>query len=74
MDGNTNEYPYLTLLLLYRAGLHQEAILYCNNSNLDDVRIFGDEIYQKCVHVFGGRLPQQELADFMGLEQSTRSQ
>ena len=31
--------------------------MFANKSNLDDVRIFGDEIYQKCIVVFGGRLP-----------------
>ena len=45
---NSQEYPYLTILLMYRAGLHDEAILYCKNCPLEDVRIFGEEIYQKC--------------------------
>ena len=70
MDLNTNHYPYLTVLLLYRAGLHQEAIMFCNSSPIEDVRIFGDEIYQKCQAVYGGRLPQQEIANFISYAQS----
>ena len=45
--------------------------MYCTNCNLQDVRVFGDEIYQKCITVFGGRLPQNEIANFMGHAQST---
>ena len=58
MDTSTNHYPYLTILLLYRAGLHQEAILFCNSSPIEDVRQFGDEIYQKSQVVYGGYIPQ----------------
>ena len=45
MDQTTSHYPYLTILLLYRAGLHQEAIMYCNGSPFEDVRYFGNDIY-----------------------------
>lgn len=54
---NSSEYPYLTILLLYRAGLHQEAVMYCKNSQLEDVRVFGDEIYHKCLTFYSWRLP-----------------
>ena len=37
---------------------------------MEDVRIFGDEIYQKCQVVYGGRLPQQEITNFMSNAQS----
>ena len=57
MDPSTNDFPYLTILLLHRAGLHQEVIQYCTRSNLEHVRIFGDEIYQKVISLYGGRLP-----------------
>ena len=62
-----SEFPYVTILLLYRAGLHNEALVYCANSNLEEVRVFGEEIYQKCMKVYGGRLPQSELSSFMSL-------
>ena len=54
----------MTVLLLYRAGLHTEAIMYCNQSHLEHVRRFGDEIYQKCQMVYGGKIPQSEIANF----------
>ena len=57
-DPNTDSYPYLTVLLLYRAGLHTEANMYCNQSHLEHVRRFGDEIYQKCQTVYGSKIPQ----------------
>ena len=71
MDANTNEFPYLTILLLFRAGLHQEAVHYCTRSSLPDVRTFGYEIYQKCTIVFGGKLPQEELASFLSQAAAT---
>ena len=40
--------------------------MYCNHSSRQDVRVFGDEIYQKCDSVFRGRLPQSEIANLMG--------
>ena len=42
--------------------------MYSQNST-DDVRVFGDEIYQKCVVVYGSKLPQAEIASFMAHSQ-----
>ena len=34
VDGSSeDEFPYLVLLLLYRAGEHQAAVQFCNRSN-----------------------------------------
>ncbi len=74
MDPSTNDFPYLTILLLHRAGLHQEVIQYCTRSNLEHVRIFGDEIYQKVVSLYGGRLPQEEMSNILAFEKQTAHQ
>jgi len=45
MDMERSHIPYLTVLLLHRAGLHQEAVLFCNQSPMEHVQIFGNEFY-----------------------------
>ena len=70
-DYKTNEYPYLILLLLYRAGLHQAALTYCSGSSLPHVQEFGLQIYQKCVTVYDGKLDKGELHAFMNHVQTS---
>ena len=68
-DDQSNEYPYLTALLLFRAGRHQEAVWYLSNSSLEHARQFGDEIYGKYLGTFGCRLPQEEIQGVMATAQ-----
>ena len=43
IDETNDSYPYLTVLLLFRAGLHAEAIWFCAQQvNLKDVQNFGE--------------------------------
>lgn len=37
---------------------------------MEDVRIFGEEIYNKCLTFYSWQLPQQEIANFLGHAQS----
>ena len=61
VDSGSNEYPYLTALLLFRAGLHQEALWSMQQSRLEHVRVFGEQIYSKYLQKYGGKLPQEEI-------------
>ena len=57
LDEVTDSYPYLTVLLLFRAGLHKEAIWFCATQNLKDVQDFGECIYSKYFKTYDCKLP-----------------
>ena len=57
IDEDTDSYPYLTVLLLFRAGLHSEAIWYCAQQAIKDVKDFGEHIYAKYSKTYNYRLP-----------------
>ena len=66
IDETNDRYPYLTVLLLFRAGLHAEAIWFCGQQvNLKDVQDFGEQIYDKYFNTYNCCLPQGEITQFM---------
>ena len=66
IDEANDSYPYLTVLLLYRAGLHAEAIWFCRQqASLVDVQDFGEHIYEKYFNSYNCCLPQGEITQFM---------
>ena len=56
-DEDNDQYPYLTLLLLFHGGLHQEAIWFCSQQALKDVQNFGERIYAKYYETYNCNLP-----------------
>lgn len=63
-------YPYLTIFLLFRAGLHQEALGYCSQQSLDSVRNFGEALYSKYANTYKCNLPKDELSQFINRERT----
>lgn len=52
-DQNRRTYPFFVLLLLFKAGMHREALEYCKISNLVDVVRFGETILSRYVETNG---------------------
>ena len=65
VDTQRQTYPYLTLLFLFRAGLHSIAIEYCKRQLLSDVIDFGKDLYSKYYEKFNCQLPQSEVDHFL---------
>jgi hypothetical protein len=62
-DQQRQAYPYLTLLLLFRAGQYESAVTYAQQSYLEDVRSFGTLI-AKYARDFKQQLPIAEISQF----------
>lgn len=43
-DEGRQTFPFFVVLLLFRAGMEQEAFEYCRNSQVPEVRIFGESL------------------------------
>jgi len=59
-DEQRQTFPFFTLLLLFRAGMPQEALDYCKASSVPEVKHFGETLIAKFIQS-SGQLPREEI-------------
>ena len=64
-DNQTSTFPFFVVLLLFRAGCHNEALQFCETSQSEEVRAFGQQIYKVYCKDFNCSIPRNELAGFL---------